>query len=262
MLPQLSLYSAFTDTPDGGNPAGVWVGEVLPAVDEMQRIAAEVGFSETAFLAKSDDGTWTTRYYSPEAEVAFCGHATIASGVVLADLHGPGTFALNTAVGHVPVEVHKDSSGRSFASLISVEPTHEPVPPGVLDSALHALGWDMSAIDEAIRPAFAFAGAWHLVISVREHATLQQLEYEFDDLKALMAAHDLTTLQLVWRQDETTFHSRNPFPPGGVVEDPATGASAAALGGYLRAIGAVAPPVDILIYQGADMGRPSTIHVH
>ncbi|MGI9585605.1 MAG: PhzF family phenazine biosynthesis protein, partial [Acidimicrobiia bacterium] len=188
--------------------------------------------------------------------------ATIASGVVLANMHGLGTFTLATPVGNVPVEVHRDPSGRSIASLVSVEPTQKPVPPHVLDRSLDALGWDLSAIDETIRPAFAFAGAWHLVISVKEHPTLQYLKYEFDDLKALMAAHDLTTLQLVWRQDETVFYSRNPFPPGGVVEDPATGASAAALGGYLRAIGAVEPPEDILIHQGGDMGRPSTIDVH
>jgi PhzF family phenazine biosynthesis protein len=259
---ELSLFSAFTDTPEGGNPAGVWVGEILPGADEMQRIAAEVGFSETGFLARNDDGTWMTRYYSPKAEVAFCGHATIAAGVALGIMHGLGTFTLSTPVGEVPVAVNADTAGRTIASLTSVEPSQKPVPPGVLDAALGALGWDIRHLDTAIPPTFAFAGAWHLVISLREHTTLQGLNYAFDDLRALMAVHDLTTLQLVWRQDEAVFYSRNPFPPGGVVEDPATGAAAAALGGYLRAIDAVEPPVDIRIYQGSDMGRPSTLHVH
>lgn len=258
---ELSLYSAFTDTPHGGNPAGVWIGDSLPEPDEMQRIATEVGFSETAFLTRKNDGTWTTRYYSPEAEVPFCGHATIASGVALAKKYGPGTFALITPIGEVPVIVHTDRAGRSIASLTSVEPSHKPVPRGVLDNALDTLGWGIQDIDTTILPAFAFAGAWHLVISVREHTTLQRLDYSFDDLKVLMATHDLTTLQLVWRQDEATFHARDPFPPGGIVEDPATGAAAAALGGYLRAIDAVKTPADIVIHQGHDMGRPSTLNV-
>ena len=56
-----------------------------------------------------------------------------------------------------------------------------------------------------------------------------------------MAARDWTTVQLVWREDADAFHARDPFPPGGVVEDPATGAAAAAFGGYLRALGLVEP---------------------
>ena len=80
-----TLYrrSAFTDTPKGGNPAGVWIGETLPSVDVMQRIAADVGYSETTFVAPTRGENRTIRYYSPEMEVAFCGHATIATGVVL-----------------------------------------------------------------------------------------------------------------------------------------------------------------------------------
>ena len=77
-----------------------------------------------------------------------------------------------------------------------------------------------------------------------------------------MLEHDLITVDLVWREDETTFHARNPFPVGGVVEDPATGAAAAAFGAYLRELGAVTPPVDLTIHQGEDMGRPSTLRVH
>ena len=54
---------------------------------------------------------------------------------------------------------------------------------------------------------------------------------------------------------------RNPFPPGGVVEDPATGAAAAALGGYLRELGLVDLPATLTLRQGADMGRPGLLTV-
>jgi PhzF family phenazine biosynthesis protein len=76
-----------------------------------------------------------------------------------------------------------------------------------------------------------------------------------------MSARDLTTVALVHRQDATTFHARNPFPVGGVVEDPATGAAAVALGAYLRALDLVAPPVRLTIHQGDDLGRPSLLLV-
>ncbi len=84
----LLRLAAFTTDPSGGNPAGVWIGEALPADAEMQRIAAEVGYSETAFLAPDGSGRagrFRVRYFSPLAEVPFCGHATIASGVALAE---------------------------------------------------------------------------------------------------------------------------------------------------------------------------------
>jgi len=76
-----------------------------------------------------------------------------------------------------------------------------------------------------------------------------------------MLREELTTLQLVWCESANVFHSRNPFPVGGVVEDPATGAAAAALGGYLREAELVAMPATIFIRQGEAMGRPSRLTV-
>jgi PhzF family phenazine biosynthesis protein len=76
-----------------------------------------------------------------------------------------------------------------------------------------------------------------------------------------MLRDGLATLQLIWRESATVFHSRNPFPVGGVVEDPATGAAAAALGGYLRAAGLITAPTTIVIRQGEAMGRPSRLVV-
>ncbi|MET9867969.1 PhzF family phenazine biosynthesis protein, partial [Streptomyces sp. NPDC006386] len=87
------------------------------------------------------------------------------------------------------------------------------------------------------------------------------LDYDVPALTALMHREGWTTVDLVWRESPTVFHARNPFPPGGVVEDPATGAAAAAFGGYLRELELVSPPTTLTIHQGADMGRPSTITV-
>ena len=95
--PALLRLAAFTTDPAGGNPAGVWIGPRFPPDPEMQRIAAEVGYSETAFLVRDAAspglGRFRVRYFSPLAEVPFCGHATIASGVALAErgLGAPST---------------------------------------------------------------------------------------------------------------------------------------------------------------------------
>jgi PhzF family phenazine biosynthesis protein len=256
----LHRLAAFTNTPDGGNPAGVWISSALPDAETMQRIAAEVGYSETAFIAPAVGAERECRYYSPEAEVSFCGHATIAAGVVLGQTGGDGTYTLNTTIGAVPVRV-RSRNGLREASLTSVEPMQTSVSDTLLGAVLTALRWRRDELDDAIPPARAYAGAWHLVLAVARSERLAVLDYDFEALKALMLDDGLTTLQLVWRESPLVFHARNPFPVGGVVEDPATGAAAAALGGYLRAAGHVTPPATVTIHQGEAMGRPSLLTV-
>ncbi|GAA3929917.1 PhzF family phenazine biosynthesis protein [Luteimonas lutimaris] len=256
----LHRYAAFSDDPAGGNPAGVWIGDALPDAATMQAIARDVGYSETAFVAPRHGSARVIRYYSPEAEVPFCGHATIATGVVLGTSDGDGIYRLATSVGEVPVDVRTDN-GRREAALTSVASRHEPASAALVDTALSTLGWTHADLDPTIPPARAFAGAWHLVLAVGDSGTLARLDYDFDRLKALMLADGLTTLQLLWREGPRVFHARNPFPVGGVVEDPATGAAAAALGGYLRDAGLLDAPASLLIRQGETMGRPSQLQV-
>jgi PhzF family phenazine biosynthesis protein len=256
----LHRLSAFTDDPAGGNPAGVWVGDELPDAATMQKIAADVGASETAFVAPATGIDREVRYFSPELEVSFCGHATIATGAVLGTLDGEGTYRLATSIGEVLVTA-RIRNGNAEASLVSVDTRQKPLTDVLLDEALAALGWDSDDLDDSIPPTVAYAGAWHLVLAVAQARRLADLDYDFEKLKALMLRDNLTTLQLVWREEEYLFHSRNPFPIGGIVEDPATGAAAAALGGYLRDAGIMAAPATFLIRQGEAMGRPSLITV-
>ena len=107
----------------------------------------------------------------------------------------------------------------------------------------------------------AFAGNQHLMLAVGTRETLAQLDYDYPALDALMARERWTTAHLFWSEDAYTFHARNPFPPGGVVEDPATGAAAAAFGGYLRDLGLVSLPSRVTVHQGYDLGRPSLLLV-
>jgi PhzF family phenazine biosynthesis protein len=257
-----SLYrlSAFTTDPNGGNPAGVWVGSGLPRPGEMLAIAAHVGFSETAFVEPLGGNQWRIRYYSPEMAVPFCGHATIATGVLLGELEGAGTYEFETPVGMVPVTVRACEGGYE-ASLTSVEPQQAIATDALVTSVLAALGWGREELDGAIAPMLAYAGSWHLVLAAATLERLNALDYDFEALKAVMLGAGLLTVQLVWRESEAVFHARNPFPVGGVVEDPATGSAAAALGGYLRSAGLIPLPGRFEIRQGEAMGRPSLISV-
>ncbi|MCX5159843.1 PhzF family phenazine biosynthesis protein [Streptomyces sp. NBC_00264] len=277
-------YTAFSADPEGGNPAGV----VLDAsgLDEaaMLAVAAELGYSESAFLTRqggpgeagardgagepgdagAQDGTgareYTIRYFSPKAEVPFCGHATVATALALAERDGPGDLVFRTPAGTVPVTVTREGA-ELRATLTSVEPDVLDIAPADLAEALAALDWPAADLDPALPPRIAFAGARHLVLAAATRERLADLSYDFARLEALMHRLDLTTLQLVWRQAPDVFHVRDPFPVGGVVEDPATGAAAAAFGAYLRDRSLVPGTAVLTLHQGEDMGRPGTLTV-
>ncbi|MFD6260228.1 PhzF family phenazine biosynthesis protein [Micromonospora chalcea] len=254
-------YAAFTADPAGGNPAGVVLDATGAGDAEMQQVAAQVGYSETAFLVPGQGGRFTVRYFSPKAEVPFCGHATIASAVAYAERHGPGVLHLDTRAGLVEVVTSAQADGTTTATLTSVAPRSVPLAVDDLATLLAALRWSPDDLDPALPPRVAYAGAWHPIVAAATRQRLADLDYDMAALSALMAERDWTTIDLVHRESELVFHARNPFPPGGVVEDAATGAAAAAFGGYLRELGLVRPPATVTVRQGEDMGRPSLLTV-
>ncbi|MCT9138325.1 PhzF family phenazine biosynthesis protein [Streptomyces violarus] len=258
---EILRYVAFSTDPKGGNPAGVVLDATGADDAAMLAAAAEVGYSETAFVVPSGDGALDVRYFSPLAEVPFCGHATIATAVAHAERHGTGRLLLRTAAGPVTVTTDRSADGTLVATLVSVAPRTAPIEAGDLAELLAILGWSEADLDPALPPRAAFAGAWHPVLAAASRDRLARLEYDMAALGTLMARTGWTTIDLVQRESPTVFHARNPFPPGGVVEDPATGAAAAAFGGYLRELGLVSTPATLTVHQGVDMGRPSTITV-
>ena len=163
---------------------------------------------------------------------------------------------LTTPAGLVEVDVDD-----GVATLTSVAPSSAPLEDADLDELLAALGWTRDDLDPRLPPRVGYAGAHHPVLGAAARSASPTLDYDFERLAALMAARDWTTIQLVHREGPDRFRSRNPFPPGGVVEDPATGAAAAAFGGYLRELGLVEPPATVTIDQGIELGRPSLLTV-
>jgi PhzF family phenazine biosynthesis protein len=249
--------AAFSNGDDGGNPAGVVVSETLPCMAEMQRIAAEVGYSETVFAAPEGDG-WRVRYFSPEDEVAFCGHATIALGSVLAEHKGEGVFPLSLNAGRITVEARSED-GATRVTLTSPRTHSAAADPLLVEAALDLFGFAPIDLNTDLPPALAHAGNNHLILALRKREALGRMTYDIGEGARLMRHHGLTTIDLVWVETRQRFHSRNAFAVGGVLEDPATGAAAAALSGYLRDIGwPHGGAIDIV--QGEDMGATSLLH--
>jgi PhzF family phenazine biosynthesis protein len=258
---EILRYAAFSSDPAGGNPAGVVLDARGLDDEKMLATAAAVGYSETAFVEPLAEGILAVRYFSPLIEVPFCGHATIATAVAYAHRHGASDLRFHTKAGEVPVSVSVAHDGAITATLVSVTPRSAPIAEDDLGEMLAALGWAPADLDPQLPPRAAYAGAWHPVIAAATRGRLADLDYDMPRLGNLMRRNDWATVDLVWRESDTVFHARNPFPPGGVREDPATGAAAAAFGGYLRELALVSVPATITIRQGSDMGRPGTITV-
>ena len=249
--------AAFSDGETGGNPAGVVIGDALPDAARMQAVAAQVGFSETAFAARTADG-WRVRYFSPQSEVPFCGHATIALGAALALQHGDGVFAL--ALNHARITVEGRRDGNLVAAALQSPPTRSAAAaPALVSDALALFGYAAGDLDPRMAPTVAHAGADHLVLALKSRALLSAMHYELEAGRALMNGAGLTTILLLHAETAQRFHTRNAFASGGVHEDPATGAATAALAGYLRDI-AWPHGGAIDVVQGEDMGMLSKLH--
>ena len=253
--------AAFSQNGQGGNPAGVAFCDVMPSEEEMLKIAKEVGYSETAFLVKHPQGDgWRVRYFAPELEVPFCGHATIALGAALGERFGEGTYQLQLNDTVISVRAEKSASGAYAATLQSPETWSKDAPQEYVDQVLAGFHLTREQLDPAFPIRFAFGGAKHLIFVVKDRQTLAEMQYDFDKVRALMMEKNLITISLLWNESYELFHSRNAFAAGGVYEDPATGAAAAALAGYLRDIGWQGKN-EFTILQGEDMGVASRLLV-
>ncbi|MDR6972807.1 PhzF family phenazine biosynthesis isomerase [Leifsonia shinshuensis] len=256
---EILSYRAFTTPADrrSGNPAGVVIDADALERDEMLAIATELGFSETAFLMDVTPGLARVRYFTPRDEIAFCGHATIASGVALARRGAGETVTFATRAGAVPVAVDPRT-----ATLTAVETDVHPLDEVALGALLEALRLRPADLDPALPPAFVRGGNPHPLLFVVD-GVLPALDHDDEAVLAVQNRFGWDgTVPVVRRCSAERFVSRNPFPRGGIREDPATGSAAAGLGSYLRAGGHVATPATIHVEQGAETGHPSLIEVH
>ncbi|MDR6432587.1 PhzF family phenazine biosynthesis protein [Brucella pseudogrignonensis] len=245
--------AAFSQGNQGGNPAGVLISEKMPSAEDMQKIAKDVGFSETAF-AMPEAGGFRVRYFAPETEIPFCGHATIALGAALAMREGDGRFALKLNNAEISVEGRKE--GELFAASLQSPGTRNRAASDIeIEQALALFNYEKDDLAPGIPPALIHAGADHIVLALRSREKLAAMHYDLQRGRVLMSRQGWTTILLVHAETPTRFHSRNPFASGGVYEDPATGASTAAFAAYLRDLGwPHGGAIEVL--QGEDMGIP------
>ena len=214
----IQRIAAFSDAGEGGNPAGVVICEALPRAATMQAIATSVGYSETAFAARCDGG-WRVRYFAPQVEVPFCGHATIALGAALARQHGNGIFALTLNDAAITVEGRAD--GTSLTAALQSPPTRsQPASPALVRAALDLFAYAEADLDPRIPPALVEAGARHLVLALADRERLRAMRYALEPGRTLMNQAGLVTIMLVHAQTRSLFGALRDlgWPHGGAID--------------------------------------------
>ena len=223
--PNTFIVDSFSHEAFKGNPAGVCLLEEMLEPDRMQKIAAELNLSETAFvLVDSADSlesfqTHGIRYFSPKMEIPLCGHATLAAAKVLFDTEGLTKVSFRTFDG---VEL----CSRQVEDRIEMEfPIYELQPASVPKALLDALG--VSRVEYSGYNAETKI----LMLEISTAAELAELQPDFN---SLVASHDSINGVLVTARanDEFDFHSRYFWPWSGTNEDPATGGTHTFLAKY------------------------------
>ena len=264
----------FTDSVFGGNPLAVFPDGRGLDDGQMQRIAREFNLSETVFVLPPGDAAHTRRLriFTPVGEVPFAGHPTVGTAHVLAAigevaLSGEETrIVFEEGVGPVPVTIRAEGGAPVFAQLTAAQPPEVGPPPPADDVIAAALGLeaaDLGAGDMAVQ--VVSCGMPFLFVPLQEVAALGRIVVDTGRWHAAFADY-VSSLLFVFamggERPGSDISARMFAPLWGIPEDPATGAAATALGGYLalrdpRGDARLAWTVE----QGFAMGRPSIIEV-
>lgn len=248
------VVDAFTNQPFGGNPAGVVLleSERFPEEKLMLQIAAELRYSETAFIRRHSDKEFTIRYFTPKAEVELCGHATIASFYLLHhEGLAKGTCLCHTLAGDLRIEAGERVMMQMAMPCIvaTIEET---------DEIYKALG--VSDYQPSLPVQIAYSGLPDLMIPLPDVNTLQALNPDMEAVAAITKKYDAVSFHVfAFANDGYTAHVRDFAPLYGVPEESATGTANAALTFYLQHNGCLGIEADCSFMQGEAMGRPSVV---
>lgn len=260
----------FTDRIFGGNPLAVFPDASGLETAQMQAAARELNLSETVFVLPPDNLTHTRhlRIFTPATELPFAGHPTIGTAHLLATIgdiplgHKIGAFVFEEGVGPVPVTVSSEG-GQPVAAQLSVMNLPAFGPPVPTRSQLaEVLSLSVEDFAESPSPASVSCGVPFVFVMLNSLDALARATVHREAWGRFLAQAWAPHVYLVTpvRTDRTELRARMFAPAMGIEEDPATGAAAAALTGFL-AHQTERTNLQVSIQQGVEMGRPSRIEV-
>ena len=258
------IVDAFTEELFGGNPAGVVMveGGEFPSFDIMRKTAAELRYSESAFVKKISDDVWEIRFFTPTDEVDLCGHATIAAFSIISKKFGQNkTYKAITKAGEIEVKVEGSLILMDMATPVLLEEIKEELK---WEAMRKILGFENEAYFKTgefsgLTPAKVSTGLPDIIFPVDSTEELEAIAPDFDSMSRLSERQEVVGIHvyaLTKDGNDLKIDCRNFAPLYGIPEEAATGTSNGALTYYLYKKGIINENEQNIIIQGASMGRP------
>ena len=268
-MPRIAIVDAFTRVAGAGNRAGVFPDAAALDEPAMQRAAAAVAASETAFLLPPPDGAAVRlRYFTPTSEIAFCGHATVASFHWLTEsgkLPPHGRHRLDCPAGSLEIDLEAVEGGGTRVWMETPRHAWEPSPIAGA-TLLGLLGGSQMMRDQALPIERA---GHHLYVAIGKRSDLWSLAPRWDALAGEGERHGVRGFYVFTREvlePGSSTHGRYFAPALGVREDPVTGSASGPLGEYLARHGILPLPQEGgtqrgRVEQGDAMGKPGRVEL-
>ena len=259
------IVDAFTTELFGGNPAGVVLlpeGVHFPSKDVCVKTAAELRYSETAFIKNLGDGEFNIRYFTPVDEVELCGHATIGSFAALrSGGHiGDGEYINHTISGDLNIGVAGERVMMDMATPVLIGGIEEAAD---LEELYSIMGLDYGKLKKeglSMKPLMISTGLPDIMMPVNTREELAAIEPDFKALSDLSEKYEVVGVHAFTTEgDDATCHVRNFAPLYGIDEEAATGTSNGALTYYGFINGFIESGDECSFIQGEKMDRPSRI---
>ncbi|MEK7673455.1 MAG: PhzF family phenazine biosynthesis protein [Patescibacteria group bacterium] len=258
-MPIVHLIKAFTKNPHEGNPAGVVFDADDLTDNQMIQISADLGFSESAFISKSEKADFKIRYFSPTQEVNLCGHATIATFHLLKQ-EGKiqaGQFTIETKAGLLAVECAEDG----LITMTQFDPQFLPYESTKTQIAKLLNLKENDLLNFPLK--IVSTGTPKLIIPVKSLEVLLSIKPDLEGIKQFCiesGARGFYPFTSETISADADFHARQFNPLAGINEDPITGVAAGALGAYLKHF-KLSPKTNFVVEQGFSMNKPGLIFV-
>lgn len=267
---KFQIVDAFTNQIFGGNPAGVVLlpeGADFPADETMRQTAAELRYSETAFIKPLGADRFQIRYFTPAAEVELCGHATIGSFHALRGmgLVADGSRCINeTLSGTLEIVVDKDAILMDMAKPQAFERLDTPEQLAELYRVMGLSDKGQATVAEkaelSLLPRKVSTGLTDIMMPVANEAELEKIAPDFPALTELSRKYNVVGVHaFTVNTADGLIHARNFAPLYDIDEEAATGTSNGALVYYLYLNSLAALDKVYTVVQGEKMGRPSRI---
>ena len=248
----------------GGNPAGVVIldeNEPFPDNNTMIKTAAELRYSETAFVKKTGEENFQTRYFTPVAEVNLCGHATIGTFSAL-KVEGlvkeNKTYYNKTLAGKLKIEV---GTNKIFMEMGEAEEIGIIDDKKELERLYYIMGLDYHKSGTDMYPKMISTGLPDIMMPVKDEDVLREIRPDFSALSKLSEEYKVSGVHaFTINTKDKNVHCRNFAPLYGIDEEAATGTASGALTYYLYLQGLKEDGSETLFIQGEAMNRPSKIN--